>query len=316
MTFQTKEIPPGFDLPTALPQTTEQAAKWQACNLQWWESHPMRYDWKDELGAEDFSSKFYEEIDRRFFHNAEEYLPARKLPFDRLIPFDDLPHLDVLEIGVGNDSHAGLLARHARTFTGIDLTDYAVNSTRQRLRLARLDAPIIRMDAEKMDFPDESFDFLWSWGVIHHSADTGQVLREMRRVLRPGGRAVIMVYHRNFWNYYVWCGLLHGFLRGMWFQNRSLHRIMQVTNDGALARFYTRSEWKTTVSDCFEIDTLEVFGPKSHLLPLPASRLKDVLLRLFPDGLSRFFANRLRMGSFLVARMRRVEDTPKQNSKP
>ena len=303
MTGQAKEIPMGFDIPTALPQTTEQAQKWQEDNRRWWESHPMRYDWKVKLGVDDFSAQFYEEIDRRFFSNSEEYLPSRKLPFDRLIPFEQLPHMDVLEIGVGSGSHAGLIARHARTFTGIDLTEYAVKSTSERLRLARIDARILRMDAEKMDFPDQSFDFIWSWGVIHHSADTRNVLREMRRVLRPGGRAVAMVYYRNFWNYYIMSGLMHGLLRGMWFQTRSLHKILQRTTDGALARYYTRSEWTAMVSDALTIEKLEVLGSKSHVVPLPACRLKTLVLRLVPNRLSRVLMNKLGLGFFLVSHL-------------
>src|SRR5580700_1615703 len=97
MTSQDKEVPVGFDLPTDLPQTADQRNAWQHKNREWWESHPMRYDWKDKLGIQEFSPEFYDEIDRRFFKDAEEYLPARKIPFDRLIPFDDLPRWDVLE---------------------------------------------------------------------------------------------------------------------------------------------------------------------------------------------------------------------------
>jgi SAM-dependent methyltransferase len=291
-----------------LPQTADQASQWQARNRQWWEKHPMRYDWKDKLDVEEFSPPFYEEIDRRFFGDAEEYLPARALPFDRLIPFDQLPQLDVLEIGVGNGSHAGLLARHAKNFTGIDLTAYAVKSTSERLRLTSPGARVLRMDAERMAFPDHSFDFIWSWGVIHHSSDTRNVLREMHRVLRPGGRAVVMVYHRNFWNYYVMSGLLHGLLRGMWFRTRSVHKIMQLTTDGALARFYSPQEWKATAADFFTIDNQAVFGSKSHIVPLPAGGLKNFAMRLVPGPVSRLLNNKLGMGAFLVSHMRRRDD--------
>ena len=198
-----------------LPETAEQASQWQDRNRSWWQAHPMRYDWKTPLGIKDFSREFYDEIDRRFFQDAEEYLPSRMRPFDRLIPFEQLPELDVLEIGVGSGSHAGLMAPSARTFTGIDLTEFAVKSTSERLRQAGSNSQVLCMDAEKMEFPDESFDFIWSWGVIHHSADTRRVLSEMRRVLRPGGRAVIMVYHRSFWGYYVLSGLIHGLVRNV-----------------------------------------------------------------------------------------------------
>jgi len=44
---------------------------------------------------------------------------------------------------------------------------------------------------------------VWSWGVIHHSANPANVLKEIQRVLRPGGRAITMVYYRGWWNYFV-----------------------------------------------------------------------------------------------------------------
>ena len=158
----------------------------------------MRYDWRSPVKAEQFSCEFYEEIDRRFFGDADRYTPARKRPFDQIIPFDILPDLDVLEIGVGNGSHAQLLAPHCGSYTGIDLTRYAVTSTSRRFEMFGLKGAIRRMDAESMGLDDCSFDFIWTWGVIHHSASTARVISEMHRVLRPGGQAIVMVYHRSF----------------------------------------------------------------------------------------------------------------------
>jgi len=91
-------------------------------------------------------------------------------------------------VGVGCGSHAQLLAPpRAGSYTGIDLTDYAVECTRRRFWAIGLDGRIQQMDAENMEFPDASFDFVWSWGVIHHSSDTRKALAEITRVLRPGG---------------------------------------------------------------------------------------------------------------------------------
>jgi len=197
------ELPRGFSRPTALPSTADQHEGWQNANRTWWETHPMRYDWKDGIPYEEFSQEFFAEIDRRFFSAVELYAPCKKIPFDWLIEFDSLRTKDVLEIGVGNGSHAQLLAEHAKSFAGIDLTEYSVRSTSERLRVFGLPGTVAEMDAEKMLFPDKSFDFVWSWGVIHHSANTRKIIEEMYRVLRPGGEAVVMVYHRTLWEYYV-----------------------------------------------------------------------------------------------------------------
>ena len=301
-------VPEGFDDPTALPQTPEQARNWQQANRSWWESHPMRYDFTETVNVEEFTREFYEEIDRRFFHDARPYLPYKKLPFEALIDFESLANKDVLEIGVGMGSHAQLLAPRARSFTGIDLTTYAVNSTSRRMKQFGLDKPnirILQMDAEKLEFEDNSFDFVWSWGVIHHSSNTRQVLKEIHRILRPGGRVTTMVYHRNFWNYYIYAGFFGGIVKRHWFRTGSLHQVRQTEIDGALARFYTIPEWKALISEFFTVEDVKIMGSKSELVPLPGGRVKSAVLDAIPDAAGRFFTNSCRLGTFLVSTMRK-----------
>ena len=301
MKFSDKGVLKGFASPTALPESPEQQRLWQEANRTWWQRHPMRYDWSHEIGYPEFSKEFYEEIDRRFFSDVYEYMPWEKIPFDPLIDFDWLRGKDVLEIGVGNGSHAALLARYAKSFTGIDLTDYAVKSTSGRLKCFGLFGTVQQMDAEQMRFADGSFDFVWSWGVIHHSSDTRKILREIARVLRPGGRAVTMVYHRSVWNYYLFNGLFHGVLRGRIFKTKSLHQVVQFQTDGAIARYYSEAEWRTLATEFFEVDAIRVYGSKMELLPLPGGRLKKLASAMIPCWISRFFTNTCKWGTFLLS---------------
>lgn len=302
------DLPEGFNNPTALPQDEAQAREWQEANRTWWESHPMRYDFGDHIEYTEFSREFYEEIDRRFFSDAEKYMPSKKVPFDALIDFEGLRNKDVLEIGVGNGSHAQLLASHARTYNGIDLTSYAVHSTTERMRRFGLDRPTVniqQMDAERMQFADESFDFIWTWGVIHHSSNTRQILSEMRRVLRPGGSAVVMVYYRNLWNYYIYAGLFGGLIKGHFWKTKSLHQTRQHETDGAIARFYSIPEWKQLASEFFTVEDVSVCGSKPEIVPLPRGRVKDSVLKIIPDSMSRFMTNSCRMGTFLVSELKK-----------
>ncbi len=190
-----------------------------------------------------------------------------------------------------------------RSFTGIDLTDYAVKCTSQRPKIIASGAKILRMDAEKMAFPENSFDFIWSWGVIHHSSNTRQILREMNRVLRPGGRATVMVYHRSFWHYYVLAGFFHGIIRGQLFREKSLNKVLQLNIDGAIARHYKFSEWRKEAADLFKIDRMCVFASKPELFPLPGGKLKTFAMNATPNVVTRFFGNTLRFGLFLVAQI-------------
>jgi ubiquinone/menaquinone biosynthesis C-methylase UbiE len=297
-----KSIPQGFDDPTRLPEDTEVAAQWQEANRTWWEDHPMRYDWKEAIGQEEFTKEFFDEIDSRFFENVRQFLPWKEIPFDSLIPFDRLKDMDVLEIGVGCGSHAQLLARHARSYTGIDLTDYAVRATTGRMRHRGIDNAVIRrMDAENLEFPDETFDFIWTWGVIHHSSDTRRILHQMHRVLKPGGTAVTMVYHRSLWAYYLVPGFFRGILGGDLLRTRSLAKTVQRHADGAIARYYTPAEWTALASECFTVKDVAVYGSKSEILPIPGGRFKDALLSAIPNRAGRFITNRCRQGTFLVS---------------
>jgi SAM-dependent methyltransferase len=295
-----------FANPTQLPETQEERQKWLEANKTWWETNPMRYDWLDgkldQIPYPEFSKEFYREIDSRFFANANEYLPMNKIPFDGLLDFESLRDQKVLEIGVGNGSHAQLLATYARDFTGIDLTDYGVKSTTERMKVFGLDkAKILQMNAEDLQFEANSFDFVWSWGVIHHSANPRRILQEINRVLKPGGTFKAMVYYRSFWSYYAF-GLLAGIGKGYFFKGNSFHESVQKITDGAIARYYAPQEWRGELETAgLKVENLHILGMKSSILPVPGSRLKYKMLDLVPNGLSRLMTNNLRMGSFIVS---------------
>ena len=289
--------------PEQLPGSSEEAQNWQEANRKFWEANPMRYDWKEKVGFQEFTEPFYKEIDTRFFSNSWEYMPWKKVPFDTLIDFENLRTKNVLEIGVGNGSHAQLLATHAGSYTGIDLTSYAVKSTSERMKINNLKADIREMDAEQMSFPDETFDFIWTWGVIHHSANTKQIVKEMHRVLKRGGDAIVMVYNRSGWNYYVCGGLIHGLILGNYFKTGSLFKTMQGITDGALARYYTPASWRILVQDLFDVKYVIIKGSKSELFPIPGGKIKNSIMRIVPNEITRFFTNTCRMGSFLISKI-------------
>ncbi len=295
-----------FNKPTALPMDDTEHESWQDSNRSWWEANPMRYDWRDSKPAEEFSKEFYQGIDRRFFESVRKYMPWKQIPFDPLIDFEALADRDVLEIGVGNGGHAQLLAERARSFNGIDLTEYAVESTSKRMQCFGIDANVHQMDAERLEFPDESFDFVWSWGVVHHSANTRQIMSEISRVLRPGGHCITMVYHRSLWFYYVIRGLLPGVLGGQFLKGRSFSEVVQGNTDGAIARYYTAVEWKRLASEFLEVEAVEILGQKNEVIPLPAGKLKLAVERALPESVARFVTHTCRQGSFLVATHRKT----------
>ena len=126
----------------------------------------------------------------------------------------------------------------------------------------------------------------------------------MHTVLRPGGEAVVMVYYRSIWSYYL-AGCLFGLFGGGFFKGKSLHDVNQERTDGALARYYTMHSWKKLVKDKFTITRLETLGNKGDLFPLPGSSLKTFFMRLIPTQLTIFLLKDLRMGSMLICKMKK-----------
>lgn len=111
----------------------------------------------------------------------------------------------VLEVGVGLGADHERFARAGAVLHGIDLTPRAVAHTRHRLAVAGLSSDLRVGDAEALPFEACVFDRVYSWGVIHHSPDTPQAVREIYRVLKPGSTASIMIYHtHSFVGYMLW----------------------------------------------------------------------------------------------------------------
>jgi ubiquinone/menaquinone biosynthesis C-methylase UbiE len=119
------------------------------------------------------------------------------------VGFERTRDLRVLEIGCGCGSEAERFARAGARYFAVDLTNAAVRITHQRFQLANLEGRFVQGDAENLPFADGAFDFVYSHGVLHHTPDTPRTIREVHRVLSPGGRAVIMLYYRNSFNYQV-----------------------------------------------------------------------------------------------------------------
>jgi len=160
-----------------------------------------------EVYAAGQSERSYYESHRKARYDLEPYLRD----FAR---FNEGAGKDVLEIGVGMGAdHVEWARVHPRSLTGIDLTPRAVEHTRKRLAIYGFESDVRLGDAERMSFDDACFDLVYSWGVLHHSPDTPRAVSEVLRVLRPGGVARIMVYHKHsLTGYMLWMryGLLQG----------------------------------------------------------------------------------------------------------
>jgi len=121
---------------------------------------------------------------------------------------------DVLEIGVGMGSdHSEWAKSNPKSLTGVDLTPRAVAHTKKKFEIFGLNSDVKVDDAEQLSFVPDSFDLVYSWGVLHHSPNTQKAIENVYRVLRSGGMTRIMIYHTySLTGYMLWIryGLLAG----------------------------------------------------------------------------------------------------------
>lgn len=145
--------------------------------------------------------------DERAAYEAQSADRYRLEPYlEAFARFEEGEGRDVLEIGVGMGADHLRWARAApKSLTGVDLTTRAVEHTSRRLAQFGLRSDVRVADAENLPFPPESFDLVFSYGVLHHSPDTARAIREVKRVLRPGGVARVMIYHKySLVGYMLW----------------------------------------------------------------------------------------------------------------
>ena len=171
---------------------SEQNANLKERVRAFWQAHPCGTKFAE---AEPGSRRFYELV--------EEHRYAKEWHIPAAADFAGTAGLKVLEIGCGLGTDGAQFAKAGADYTGVDLTEAAVELARKRFELTDLHGKFQTADAENLEFPNDSFDLVYSHGVLHHTPDTERAVSEIHRVLRPGGRAVVMLYHRDSYNYRV-----------------------------------------------------------------------------------------------------------------
>ncbi len=232
-------------------------------------------------------------------HGAEDYRAQADVRY-RLEPF--IPEFaeferwkgkSVLEIGVGLGADHQRFAEAGALLTGMDLSERAIGHTRRRFRESGLNASLNIADAEALPFPDETFDLVYSWGVLHHSPNTEQAVSEVWRVLRPGGTAKVMIYHKHsLVGYMLW--IRYALLRFRPFT--PLARIYSEYLESPGTKAYTVNEAKRLFSAFRKVDIDTVLthgdllsssaGQRHRGLVLTVARIawpRWLVRRLFPE---------------------------------
>jgi ubiquinone/menaquinone biosynthesis C-methylase UbiE len=211
--------------------------------------------------------------------------------------------LRVLEIGVGMGADYLEWLRGGARATGVDLSAASIERAKRRCELAGYQSDLRVSDAEQLPFADNSFDVVYSYGVMHHSPNTPQCVREAWRVLRPGGQARIMVYHHpSITGAMLW--LRYGIFRG-----KSLRQSVFDRLESPGTKTYTRDQALQLLDGFRDVEMRVTFSPGDLLLHQPSARFQSAFYRsvwrLFPRALVRQFGSR--WGLFLLITATKVD---------
>jgi SAM-dependent methyltransferase len=185
-------------------QSNELAEEKQRAREQWGEDPcGAVYGREQEFGTREF----FDAVERHRYTDYAPWMPA-------VMGFNDFAGARLLEVGCGMGTDLLQFARGGAKVTGVDLTPRSIEISRQHLSVYGEGGDFAISDGENLPFADESFDIVYSNGVLHHTPDTAGAVREVHRVVRTGGQARVMLYHRGSAAYWGDIILRHGVLHG------------------------------------------------------------------------------------------------------
>jgi ubiquinone/menaquinone biosynthesis C-methylase UbiE len=259
---------------------------------EWWASNPMTYAQEHgrtvyvtqdgtrqevELGNKDF----FEAADQTFY-TWNRPLHTSKGKFAKIFNYEHYRDKNVLEIGCGMGCMAMNWAIHQAKVTAVDLNPVAVQQTMRRFQAFGLIGNIIQVDGEWLPFNCQSFDYVYSWGVLHHTPGIRSAINEIDRILRPDGETGIMLYNRNSFLYKYLVQYVEGYLH---MENQFLNSLRLASRYGDGARQegnpYT---WPVTKQEIFK-DLCKQF--KRVSIQVFGTDLDSVLDNWFPKFGSR-----------------------------
>lgn len=204
------------------------------------------------------------------------------------MPLDSLAGKLVLEIGPGGGAHSAIFKRHGASVVAADITPERAMATARKLAIVEAgEGRAYQADGECLPFRDNSFDIVYSNGVLHHSENTDQCIAEVLRVLKPGGKAVIMLYSRHSSVY--WLNVLpRALVTGEFFRWPEAQWIGRLTEGkpkfgqtkNPITRVYSAAEMRTLFAG-FRIGSLRKSSFQFDNLCIPrGTQMRDGLLRL------------------------------------
>ena len=168
---------------------------------KFWSSHPCGAD----TGASSKRKDYFQEIEKY------RYNTHRNIKRDAR--FQEFSGKRVLEVGCGVGTDGRQFANNGAIYTGINVDEGSTTLAVEAFELFGLSGTILQMDGEEMEFQAGTFDHVYSFGVIHHTANPERMVEEMFRVCKPGGTFCVMLYNKSSVNYWFEIMFLRKMLR-------------------------------------------------------------------------------------------------------
>lgn len=201
-------------------------------------------------------------------NNVPIYERTREHVFS-LLP--DTPLGSALDAGAGTGVCTLALAERARMAIGIDLSAGSLKTAYQLAAQAgRTNTAFSQGNIQRLPFGDQTFDLVYSWGVVDHAVDPRQAMGELARVLRPGGTLIVAVYLKT------WLTPLHELSRYLCLHTPLFPRKWFIHAIGQFVRLLERRRAMTNVRD----DNINVeaqaedwfFAPVKHFFSIGEMR--------------------------------------------
>src|SRR5215469_4908531 len=157
---------------------------------EFWDTNPCQ----SSLSGAAERRVYFDEISHKRYTGRERHVPA-------VANFPAYKGKQVLEIGCSIATDGLEFAKAGAVYTGVDLTPHSIELAKERFDIFNAPGTFVVANAEELPFSNESFDHIYSFGVIHHAPRPEKIAAEMYRVLRKGGTFTVMLYNRNSINY-------------------------------------------------------------------------------------------------------------------
>jgi len=213
------------------------------------EQSKVREFWNNSVPMTFVDKPMTYEEKREFRYDLQDYMHD-------VFKFEDFKGKHVLEIGVGGGIDTAEFLRNGAEVVSVDFSQLSVKIANSLLKEAKLNGEILLSDAKLLPFKNSEFDVVYSFGVIHHIPSVEKVLEEIKRVLRPGGIFMGMVYNKDSLLYAYSIIYLHGIKEGLLAQGMSedelAARFSERFTGNQHTKMYSVDDLKSTLGRFFD----------------------------------------------------------------